>query len=96
MNIRERKFVLKMFREVPNIQVFVAAGAALRDKMERQGLIGPNQSISPTNEEVQEYISSLSLRQLKALRELAESMVGEVITEEEYQQEVQALEIGIQ
>jgi len=76
-NGARQRFAARMAEEVDQVRVFVAAAQVLRHRMVQRGEIGPEEGISPTNEEVTNVIAWSDLRQLKLLRKIAEDLICE-------------------
>jgi len=73
-NGARQRFAQRMVKEVDPVRVFVVAGWVLRHRMVQRGEIGPEDGISPAQEEVADLIAWCDLRQLRLLRKMAESL----------------------
>jgi len=70
-----QRYAERMSEEVDPHRLFMAAAQVLFHRKLRAGEIGPDDGISPTNEEVEDVIAWSDLRQLKLLRKIAEDLI---------------------
>jgi hypothetical protein len=76
-NGERQRYAQRMLEEVDYGAVFAAAGQVLFHRKLKAGEIGPDDGITPTQEEMVNVIEWANLRQLQLLRKIAESIEKE-------------------
>ena len=76
-NGERQRYAQRMLEEVDHGAVFAAAGQVLFHRKLKAGEIGPDDGITPTQEEMVNVIEWADLRQLQLLRKIAESIEKE-------------------
>ena len=76
-NGERQRYAQRMLEEVDYGAVFAAAGQVLFHRKLKAGEIGPDDGITPTQEEMVNVIEWADLRQLQLLRKIAESIEKE-------------------
>ncbi len=76
-NGARQRYAKRMSEEVDPGRVIAVAGQVLRNRKVRSGEIGPHDGISPSIKECLGVIEWCDFRQLRLLREMAESLIVE-------------------
>jgi hypothetical protein len=73
-NGARQRFALRMAEELGFDRVFAAAAQIMRHQMVKRGEIGPPDGVTISLEDVVDWLQWRTLRQLKVIRRIAESL----------------------